>query len=80
MLTNAGDVEWLVQKLRSIDADAAREYEATKDVTERLAVFRRLVEVDGKGQGVEEIRAEWGATVGRFGARRRVAAYVERYP
>ena len=59
MLTNAGDAEWLVERLRSLDANAAREYEATKDSTERLAVFRRLVEVDGKGQGVEEIRAEW---------------------
>ena len=76
MLTNAGDVEWLVQKLRSIDADAAREYEATKDVTERLAVFRRLVEVDGKGQGVEEIRAEWGARSGGLDEEK-VAAYVE---
>ena len=76
MLTNAGDVEWLVQKLRPIDADAAREYEATKDVTERLAVFRRLVEVDGKGQGVEEIRAEWGARSGGLDEEK-VAAYVE---
>ena len=57
MLTNAGDAEWLVERLRSLDADAAREYEATNDSTERLAVFRRLVEVDGKGQRVEEIRA-----------------------
>ena len=60
MLTNAGDAGWLVERLRSIDADAAREYEATKDLMERLAVFRKLVEVDGKGQGVEEIRAEYG--------------------
>ena len=59
MLTNAGDAEWLIERLRSVDVDAARRYEATKDVTERLAVFRRLVEVDGKGQGVEEIRAEY---------------------
>jgi len=59
MLTNAGDAEWLVERLRSLDANTAREYEATKDVTERLAVFRRLVEVDGKEQGVEEIRAEY---------------------
>ena len=59
MLTNAGDVEWLIERLQSLDADTAREYEATKDVTERLAVFRKLVEVDGKGQGVEEIRAEY---------------------
>ena len=59
MLTSAGDAGWLIERLRSIDADAARQYEATKDSTERLAVFRRLVEVDGKGQGVEEIHAEW---------------------
>ncbi|MDE2716845.1 MAG: hypothetical protein OXI33_07500 [Chloroflexota bacterium] len=59
MLTSAGDAGWLIERLRSLDADAAREYEATRDVTERLAVFRRLVEVDGKGHGVEEIRAEY---------------------
>ena len=58
MLTNAGDAEWLVERLRSLDAVVAMEYEATKDSTERLAVFRRLVEVDGKGQGVEEILAK----------------------
>ena len=60
MLSNAGDAEWLVERLRALDAEAAREYEATKDLTERLAVFRRLVEVKGKEQGVVEIRAEWG--------------------
>ena len=61
MLTNAGDAEWLVERLRSLDADAAREYEATNDSTERLAILRKLVEVDGKEQGVVEIRAEYGA-------------------
>ncbi len=61
MLTNAGDAEWLVERLRSLDADAARQYEATNDLMERLAIFRRLVEVEGKEQGVVEIRAEWGA-------------------
>ena len=61
MLTSAGDAGWLGERLRSLDADAAREYEATRDMTERLAVFRRLVEIDGKGLGVEEIRAEYGA-------------------
>ena len=61
MLTNAGDAEWLVQRLRSLDTHAARQYEATKDLTERLAIFRRLVEVEGKEQGVVEIRAEYGA-------------------
>ena len=45
-------------------------------MTERLAVFRRLVEVDGKGQGVEEIRAEWGARSGGLDEEK-VAAYVE---
>ena len=67
MLTNAGDAGWLIERLRSVDADAAREYEATKDVAERLTVFRRLVEVDGKGQGVEEIRAEYGARSNGWG-------------
>ena len=61
MLTNDGDAEWLVQRLRSLDAEAAKQYEATKDGTERLDIFRKLVEVDGKGQGVAEIQAEYGA-------------------
>ena len=61
VLKNAGDAEWLAKRLQSLDADAARRYEATNDVTERLAIFRKLVEVEGKGQGVQEIRAEYGA-------------------
>ena len=76
MLTNAGDAEWLVQKLRSIDADAARQYEATEDVTERLDIFRKLVEVDGKWQGVEEIRAEYGARSNGW-SEEEIAAYIE---
>ena len=77
MLTNAGDAEWLVQRLRSLDADAAREYEATNDSTERLAVLRRLVEVDGKEQGVEEIRAEYGARSNGWDEAK-IADYLER--
>ena len=77
VLTSSGDAEWLVQKLRSIDADAAKQYEATQDVTERLAVFRKLVEVDGKGQGVEEIRAEWGARSNGW-SEDEIAAHIER--
>ncbi len=77
MLTNAGDAEWLVERLRSLDADAAREYEGTQDVTERLAVFRRLVEVDGKEQGVVEIRAEYD-TRSHGWDEEKIAAYIER--
>ncbi|MCY4528219.1 MAG: hypothetical protein OXD46_04215, partial [Chloroflexi bacterium] len=77
MLTNAGDAEWLIGRLRSVDAGAAREYEATQDVTERLAIFRYLVEVDGKGQGVEEIRAEYGARSSGLDEEK-IAAYIER--
>ena len=77
MLTNAGDAEWLVQKLRSLDADAAKQYEATKDMTERLAIFRKLVEVDGKGQGFIEIRAEWGARSNGW-SEDEIAAHIER--
>ena len=77
MLTNAGDAEWLVERLRSLDVDAAREYEATNDSTERLAVFRRLVEVDGKEQGVVEIRAEYGARSNGWDEAK-IADYIER--
>lgn len=47
MLTNTEDAEWLLQRLQSLDADAARQYESTKDLTERLDISRKLVEVDG---------------------------------
>ena len=77
MLTSAGDAEWLVERLRSLDAEAAREYESTKDLTERLAVFRRLVEVEGKEQGVVEIRAEWGGRSNGW-SEEQIADYVAR--
>ncbi|MCY4529859.1 MAG: hypothetical protein OXD46_12600 [Chloroflexi bacterium] len=76
MLTNAGDAEWLVQRLRSLDAEAAREYESANDVTDRLAIFRRLVEVDGKEQGVVEIRAEWGGRSNGWDEEK-IAAHIE---
>ena len=76
MLANAGDAGWLVERLRSLDADAAREYEATKDSTERIVVFRTLVEVDGKGHGVEEIRAEWDMR-SRGSDEEEIAAHIE---
>lgn len=75
VLKNAGDAEWLAKRLQSLDADAARRYEATNDVTERLAIFRKLVEVDGKGQGVEEIRAEHGARMAGLDEEK-VAEYI----
>ena len=77
MLTSAGDAEWLIERLRSVDAATANQYEATKDLTERLAIFRKLVEVDGKGQGVVEIRAEWGARSNGWDEDE-IAAHIER--
>ena len=77
MLTNAGDAGWLVERLRSLDSDAARRYEATKDSTERLDIFRKLVEVDGKSLGVEEIRAEYGARLHGW-SEEEIAAHIER--
>ena len=76
MLTNAGDAEWLVQRLRSLDAGAAKQFEAAKEVTERLSVFRKLVEVDGKEQGVAEILAEYGARSNDW-SEAEIAAYIE---
>ena len=77
MLTNAWDAEWLVERLRSLDAEAAKQYEATKDLTERLDIFRKLVEVDGKGQGVAEIQAEYGARSNGW-SEDEIAAHIER--
>ena len=77
MLTNAGDTEWLIERLRSLDANAASEYEATNDSTERLSIFRKLVEVDGKEQGVVEIQAEWGGRSNGW-SEEKIADYIER--
>ncbi len=77
MLTSDGDADWLVERLRSLDMEAAKQYEATKDGTERLAIFRKLVEVDGKGLGVEEIRAEYGARQAGW-SEDEIAAHIER--
>ncbi len=77
VLTNAGDEEWLIRKVRSLDADAARQFEATQDMTERLETLRRLVEVEGKEQGVLEIEMEWQMRlVGRSEAE--IARFLER--
>ena len=76
MLTSAGDAEWLVRSLRTLDEDVALQYEGTEDVTERLAIFRELVEVHGKGQAVEEMLAEWGARSNGLNEEK-VAAFVE---
>ena len=76
VLTSAGDAEWLVQRLRSLDAGAAKQFEAAKEVTERLSVFRKLVEVEGKEQGVAEILAEWGARSNGW-SEEEIAAYIE---
>ena len=59
VLTDAGDEEWLIRKVQSLDADSGRQFKATQDVTERLETLRRLVEVEGKEQGVLEIEMEW---------------------
>ena len=63
-------------RLRSLDAEAAKQYEATKDGTKRLDIFRKLVEVDGKGQGVAEIRAEYGARQAGW-SEDQIAAHME---
>ena len=77
VLTNAGDEEWLIRKVRSLDADAARQFEATQDVTERLETLRRLVEVEGKEQGVLEIEMEWQMRMAKW-SEAEVARFLER--
>lgn len=77
VLTNAGDEEWLIRKVRSLDADAARQFEATQDVTERLETLRRLVEVEGKEQGVLEIEMEWQMRLAKW-SEAEIARFLER--
>ncbi len=73
----ANDEEWLIGKVRSIDADAARQFEATQDVTERLETLRRLVEVEGKEQGVLEIEMEWQMRLAEW-SEVEIARFLER--
>ena len=77
VLTNAGNEDWLIRKVRSLNADAARQFEATQDVTERLEALRRLVEVEGKGQGVLEIEMEWRMRLGEW-SEVEIARFLER--
>ena len=77
VLTDAGNEEWLIRKIRSLDADAARQFEATQDVTERLETLRRLIEVEGKEQGVLEIEMEWQMRLAKW-SEAEVARFLER--
>ena len=76
-LTDAGDEEWLIRKVRSLDADAARQFEATQDVTERMETLRRLIEVEGKEQGVLEIEMEWQMRLAKW-SEAEIARFLER--
>ena len=76
MIRTAGGEEWFIERLQGMDADAAREFQAAGDVEERLGVLRRLVEVEGKEDGVMEIRAEWQARSAGF-TDAQIADYVQ---
>ena len=76
MLRDAGGEDWLVERVRSLDADAGQEFQSAGDVEERLGVLRRLVEVEGKEDGVMEIRAEWQARSAGF-TDAQIADYVQ---
>ena len=76
-LVDAGDEEWLIRKVRSLDADAARQFEATQDVTERMETLRRLIEVEGKEQGVLEIEMEWQMRLAKW-SEAEIARFLER--
>ena len=66
MIRTAGGEDWFIQRLQDIDVDAAREFQAAAEIGGRLAVLRRLVEVDGKEDAVMEVRAEWWARSAGF--------------
>ena len=76
MIRTAGGEEWFIGRLQGLEADAAREFQAAGDVEERLGVLRRLVEVEGKEDGVMEIRAEWQARSAGF-TDAQIADYVQ---
>ena len=76
MIRTAGGEEWFIERLQGLEADAAREFQSAGDVEERLGVLRRLVEVEGKEDGVMEIRAEWQARSAGF-TDAQIADYVQ---
>ena len=78
MIRTAGGEEWFIQRLRDIDVDAAREFQAAAEIDERLEVLRQLVEIDGKEDAVMELQAEWGARSAGF-TDDQVADFVQRH-
>ena len=59
VIRDAGNQEWLIQRIRSLDQESAKQFQDTQDEEQRLELFRRLVEVKGKDRQVLLIQWEW---------------------
>ena len=59
VIRDAGNHEWLIQRIRSLDQEIAKQFQDTQDEEQRLELFRRLVEVKGKDRQVLLIQWEW---------------------
>ena len=51
---------WLLAKVGAFAPEAAEQLQSTEDISARVEVFRKLVEVDGHEWDVEALSIEWG--------------------
>lgn len=51
---------WLLAKVGAFAPEAAEQLQSTEDISDRVEVFRKLVEVDGHEWDVEALSIEWG--------------------
>ena len=57
--------EWLIERVRGIDPKVGQQFESDTNVSDRIGLIRRLIEVEGLGVDVEAIWIEWdGRKVG----------------
>ena len=59
ILRDDEEQEWFVEKIRELDADAARSFEAAQAEEDRLQILRTLFEEGTKDREILDIFAEW---------------------
>ena len=59
ILRDDEEQEWFVEKIRVLDADAARSFEAAQAEEDRIEILRTLFEEGGKDREIQEIIVEW---------------------
>lgn len=54
---------WILEKVKAFAPEAAEQLRSVEDISGRVEVFRKLVEVDGFEWEVRELSIEWGGKV-----------------